>query len=79
MGLMYFGDYVVKENTDPSVVANYKNGASGFLKTHIQKKKKKKLKITERICYGKNISSIILILIFFYFVSSFNANKIYLP
>jgi hypothetical protein len=42
MGLMYFGDYVVKENTDPSVVANYKNGASGFLKTHIQKKKKKK-------------------------------------
>jgi hypothetical protein len=44
MGLMYFGDYVVKENTDPSVVANYKNGASGFLKTHIQKKKKKNLK-----------------------------------
>jgi hypothetical protein len=79
MGLMYFGDYVVKENTDPSVVANYKNGASGFLKTHIQKKKKKKIENHGKNLLWKEYFVDNFNFNFFYFVSSFNANKIYLP
>jgi hypothetical protein len=51
MGLIYFGDFVVKLNTDPLIWVK-------FLKFIF----KKKLKITDKICDGKTI-----LLVFFNF------------
>jgi len=50
MGLIYFGDFVVKLNTDPLIWVK-------FLKFIF----KKKLKITDKICDGKTILLVFLI------------------